>query len=80
MGYFRAIVHKNEISKRAFELTTEVIENNPGNYTAWYYRRKLIDELKLPLEEEIKFLNCIALDLEKNYQIWHHRRCIMEVW
>jgi protein farnesyltransferase/geranylgeranyltransferase type-1 subunit alpha len=49
MGYFRAIVHANEISKRAFDLTTEVIDHNSGNYTAWFYRRRLIDELKLPI-------------------------------
>jgi hypothetical protein len=40
---------------------------NPGNYTAWYYRRKLIDELKLPLDKEIDFLNSIGIKLEKNY-------------
>lgn len=28
----------------------------------------------------MEYLNDIALDLEKNYQIWHHRRCIMEVF
>ena len=35
MGYFRAIVHANEVSRRAFDLTTEVIQMNPGFYTAW---------------------------------------------
>ena len=80
MNYFRAIYHKQEISKRAFDLTTETIMMNPGNYTAWYFRRKLIDELKLPLADEIEYLNSVGLDLEKNYQIWHHRRCIMEVY
>lgn len=35
MSYFRAIVHKGEVSQRAFDLTTEVIQINPGFYTAW---------------------------------------------
>ncbi len=35
MGYFRAIVKANEVSQRAFDLTTEVIQMNPGFYTAW---------------------------------------------
>lgn len=67
MNYFRAIFHKNEISKRAFDLTTEVIKCNPGNYSAWFFRRRLIDELKMPLEQEMEYLNEIALDFEKNY-------------
>lgn len=39
MKYFRAIVHANEISRRALELTQVVIGVNYGCYTAWYYRR-----------------------------------------
>jgi protein farnesyltransferase/geranylgeranyltransferase type-1 subunit alpha len=50
-----------------------------GNYTAWHYRRFLIDELKLPLIEEMDYLRKIGPEYEKNYQIWHHRRCISEV-
>ena len=57
MGYFRALFHKKEISKRAFGLTTETILLNPGNYSAWHYRRLLLDELKMPLSEELIFLN-----------------------
>lgn len=67
MGYFRAIFHKNEISERAFELTTETILRNPGNYSAWFFRRRLIDELKLPLAKEMQFITEIGFDLEKNY-------------
>ena len=50
-----------------------------GNYTAWHYRRRCLDELKLPLEDEIKWLQTHGLRMEKNYQIWHHRRCIAEI-
>jgi protein farnesyltransferase/geranylgeranyltransferase type-1 subunit alpha len=67
MGYFRALFQKNEMSFRAYELTKEVIMMNPGNYTAWFYRRKLIDELKLPLDKEMEFLNSVGIKLEKNY-------------
>jgi hypothetical protein len=49
MGYFRALFQRNEISERAFNLTKEVVQHNAGNYSAWFYRRRLIDELKLPL-------------------------------
>ena len=80
MRYFRAIVQSNEISRRALELTQEVIKVNYGWYTAWYYRRKWLDEIGTPEDWkwEIVFLNSIGVELEKNYQIWHHRRCIVQ--
>ena len=80
LGYFRAILAKEEISVRALELTEEVIARSSGNYTAWHYRRKLIDKLGYPLKLEMKWLQGeVGHALEKNYQIWHHRRCIAEV-
>jgi protein farnesyltransferase/geranylgeranyltransferase type-1 subunit alpha len=60
-------------------LTYEVISLAAGNYSAWHYRRVLLDELKIPLEKEMELLRKIGLNMEKNYQIWHHRRCIAEV-
>ena len=56
MGYFRAILKKKEISQRAFDLTEEVISNSDGNYQAWSYRRKCIEQLNLPLADEMEWL------------------------
>lgn len=68
MSYFRAVLEKEEVSERAFILTNKIIELSNGNYTAWYYKRKLLDKLNKPLEEEMKWLRSeFALDLEKNY-------------
>jgi len=53
---------------------------SPGQYTAWTYRRKLLHELGKDLGYEIMWLSQIGLAFEKNYQIWHHRRCIFEIW
>ena len=47
--YFRAILKKQEVSERAYHLTTEVITFSEGNYTAWFYRRKCIEELGMSL-------------------------------
>jgi protein farnesyltransferase/geranylgeranyltransferase type-1 subunit alpha len=78
-GYFRAILQKGELSMRALNLTVDILRFNPGDYHAWALRRQIIDHLKIPYKQELEFLNRINTYLEKNFQIWHHRRCIMEM-
>jgi hypothetical protein len=56
------------VSQRAFDLTKEVILLSSGNYTAWFYRRKMLDLLKLPLKDEMEWLRGpTGLQFEKNY-------------
>merc|ERR1711957_136562 len=78
--YFRAILAKNEISQRAFELTNEVLKNSATNYMAWYHRRKCIDnpDLNINFKNELNFLDNNMIENQKNYQIWHHRKVIVE--
>lgn len=35
MSYLRAIMAKNEMSERAYELTAAIIDANPAHYTVW---------------------------------------------
>lgn len=35
MDYFRALNKAQEVSQRALDLTTHVIDLNPANYTVW---------------------------------------------
>jgi len=76
MDTFRFALLNKEISLRVYDLTTLVITFNPGNYTAWYVRRKCLDqvpELADKIEEERKYINSIGPSMTKNYQYWHHR-------
>ena len=79
MDYFRGILTKNEISVRAYNLTTILLERNATNYTAWHLRRKCLDMCKeLSLQEEIEWLDSIMVANQKNYQIWYHRKILIE--
>ena len=80
MGYFRTILKSEEISRRALELTQELLESNPGCYSAWHWRRKCLAQLAGPQDWDYEFawLNKQGLNHEKNYQFWHHRKCIVE--
>eukprot|EP00928_Gymnodinium_smaydae_P054601 TRINITY_DN38348_c0_g1_i1.p1 TRINITY_DN38348_c0_g1~~TRINITY_DN38348_c0_g1_i1.p1 ORF type:complete len:334 (-),score=54.37 TRINITY_DN38348_c0_g1_i1:30-1031(-) len=75
--YFRAIQAKGEYSQRALKLTGDVIEHNSANYTAWYYRRRCLEELGTDLNEEVEFTDKWSRDCPKNYQVWYHRRWLI---
>jgi len=77
--YFRAILQNNEISIRAYNLTTEMINTSATNYMAWYHRRLCLDNIKeLDLQSELNWLDSITVENQKNYQIWHHRKVLVE--
>lgn len=69
---------KKEYSTRCLRLTEHIISLNPAHYTVWLYRFSIIQALDIPLPDEIKWLNQVSLDNLKNYQIWHHRRLLMD--
>ena len=39
----------------------------------------MLDELKMDLGKEFEWLRSKGKELEKNYQIWRHRRCVAEI-
>lgn len=67
-----------ECSPRCLRLTEHVISMNPAHYTVWLYRFKIVKHLELPIPDEIRWLNEVALANLKNYQIWHHRQLLMD--
>ncbi|KAF4670034.1 hypothetical protein FOL47_002265 [Perkinsus chesapeaki] len=79
-NYFRAVVKARETSRRAFNLTAEVISLNAANYSAWYWRRKCLEDMGDDglLQEEQQFTREWATDSPKNYQVWFHRRWVVQ--
>jgi protein farnesyltransferase/geranylgeranyltransferase type-1 subunit alpha len=78
MGYLRAIMAAKEHSPRALELTEHIITMNAAHYTVWLYRATTLFALKTPINDELDWINEVALDNEKNYQIWHHRQLLID--
>jgi len=78
MDYFRAVMQKDERSERVLALTDEVIQQNSANYTAWYFRRLVLEALHSDLRKELDFTVEIGRANPKNYQIWQHRRALVE--
>ncbi|CAD8136219.1 unnamed protein product [Paramecium octaurelia] len=78
MDYFRAIVKSGEISERVFDLTGIIIQKLPSNYNAYFIRRKCLRQLNLDLNKEMEFINEVTIANQKVYQIWEHRRQVIE--
>lgn len=71
---------QKEYSPRCLRLTQHIISMNPAHYTVWLYRFSIVRALEIPIPEEIDWLNQVSLDNLKNYQIWHHRRLVMDYY
>ncbi|KAK3299327.1 uncharacterized protein B0H64DRAFT_388104 [Chaetomium fimeti] len=78
MAYLRAVMQAKEHSPRCLRLTEHIIGMNPAHYTVWLFRAANVFALKLPIPDEMAWLNGVALENLKNYQIWHHRHLLVE--
>jgi len=77
MSYLRAVMAKNEFSRRALELTEDIISMNPAHYTVWLYRVKILKALwerdgdvEGGVMRELDWLEGVSERNLKNYQIW----------
>ena len=78
ISYLRAVMFHKEYSERCLNLTEDIIRMNPAHYTVWMYRASIVFALQRSIPDEIAWLDEIALDYLKNYQIWHHRHLLVE--
>ncbi|TVY18433.1 Protein farnesyltransferase/geranylgeranyltransferase type-1 subunit alpha [Lachnellula arida] len=78
MGYLRAVMAAKEHSPRVLTLTEHIISINPAHYTVWLYRASTLFSLQSSLTEELEWVNEVALENQKNYQIWHHRQLLID--
>ncbi|KAI0490877.1 putative geranylgeranyltransferase type I alpha subunit [Xylaria cf. heliscus] len=80
MAYLRAVMAVKEHTPRCLRLTEHIIDMNPAHYTVWLYRFDIVRALGIPIPEELEWLNDVSLEHLKNYQIWHHRQLLMDLY
>ncbi|CDO94881.1 unnamed protein product [Kluyveromyces dobzhanskii CBS 2104] len=80
ISIFVGLLQQNEVSERAFAVTTAVIENAAALYTAWNYRFEIGTALfqdQDRWEKELDWLDEFTLNNPKNYQIWSYRQAVI---
>ena len=83
MGFFRAFLASGERSPRVLDLTADLLEHNAAHYTVWHVRRQCLFALAdggdaTVLGDEMDYSSEVASGNPKNYQIWYHRRALVE--
>jgi protein farnesyltransferase/geranylgeranyltransferase type-1 subunit alpha len=67
-----------EHSPRVLTLTEHIISMNAAHYTVWLYRASTLFALSSSITAELAWVNDVALEHQKNYQIWHHRQILID--
>lgn len=79
MEYLRAVMTSCEYSQRSLHLTAYIIARNPAHYTVWTFRYDCLKALDSDLGEELRYIETMAAESSKNYQLWHHRELITRI-
>lgn len=88
MGLAKSMLSNNELSARAFRLTSQLINLVPAFYTIWNYRFNILSHLinhkqivdsssDFFIMKELDWLDQVTLNNPKNYQIWSYRQSIL---
>ncbi|KAI8818533.1 uncharacterized protein EV422DRAFT_498769 [Fimicolochytrium jonesii] len=77
MNCFRAILRSEERSPRVLELTKFLVRQNPAHYTVWKYRLDTVLALSSSIPPELTFIDEMASETPKSYQIWHYRQALI---
>lgn len=78
IGIVLALLRDKEYSERALEWTLRAIDLLASHYTLWSYRFDIVCAIDHNLWDELEWCEQIALENEKNYQIWNYRQLIIE--
>ncbi|OBA20878.1 protein prenylyltransferase [Metschnikowia bicuspidata var. bicuspidata NRRL YB-4993] len=78
MSALRSLLEKKAYTEEALKLTETALDLLASHYTTWHYRFDIVINLKKDLLDELNWCEEIALENEKNYQVWNYRQRIIE--
>lgn len=78
MSTLRDYLENKVYTEEALAHTEKALQLLASHYTTWQYRYTIIKHLDKDLFEELDWCELVALDNEKNYQIWNYRQRIIE--
>ncbi|GEQ71123.1 hypothetical protein JCM33374_g4804 [Metschnikowia sp. JCM 33374] len=78
MGALRSSLEKKAYTEEALELTEKALDLLASHYTTWHYRFDIVTHLQKNLFDELDWCEEVALENQKNYQIWNYRQRIIE--
>lgn len=77
MASLRDFLERKVYTLEALELTSTALTLLASHYTTWHYRFEIVKHLQLDLFSELDWCEEVALDNEKNYQIWNYRQLVV---
>lgn len=78
MKDLRSALESKTYTEETLQLTEDALDLLASHYTTWHFRLAIIRHLKKPLLDELDWCEQVALENEKNYQIWNYRQNIIE--
>lgn len=66
-------------TEEALQITEDALGLLASHYTAWCFRLDVVKHLNRDLFEELDWCEEVALENEKNYQIWNYRQRVIEL-
>lgn len=72
-------LQKKTYTEEALEITEKALNLLASHYTAWCFRLDVVKHLKRDLFDELDWCEEVALENEKNYQIWNYRQRVIEL-
>lgn len=77
MAALRNFLERKVYTLEALELTSKALGLLASHYTTWHYRFDIVRHLGLDLFAELDWCEEVALENEKNYQIWNYRQLVV---
>lgn len=79
MSALKECLENKTYTEEALQITEDALGLLASHYTAWCFRLDVVKHLNKDLLEELDWCEEVALENEKNYQIWNYRQRVIEL-